>query len=68
MNEEKKMPIRIPEWFNRESIQLTLIVLITMGLHYYFISSRMQAKVDETIAQMDAEEAAFAAPGSLTES
>ena len=54
------MPIRIPEWFNRETIQLTLIVLITMGLHYYFINSRMQARVDETIAQMEAEDAAKA--------
>ena len=49
---------RIPEWINRETIQLTLIVLITMGFHYFFISSRIQAQVDETIAEMDAEEAA----------
>ena len=31
-----------------------------MGVHYYFINARMAAKVDETIAQMEAEEAATA--------
>ena len=51
------MPFRIPEWLNRETVQLTLIVLITMGLHYYFINTRIQATVDETIAEMEAEEA-----------
>lgn len=56
---------QIPEWFNRENIQLTLIVLVTMGIHYYFISSRIQSQVDETIAQMDAEEAAAAASEKL---
>ena len=59
------MPMQIPDWLNRETVQLTLIVLITMGVHYYFINARMAAKVDETIAQMEAEEAAAAnAPSS----
>lgn len=49
---------QIPEWLNRENIQLVLIVLVTMGIHYYFINSRLQAQVDETIAQMEAEDSA----------
>ena len=52
---------QIPEWINRETIQLTLIVLITMGFHYYFITSKIQEKVDATIAEMEAEEALNAA-------
>ena len=54
------MPVHIPDWLNRENIQLTLIVLITMGVHYYFINARIQAQVDETISQMEAEDAAKA--------
>ena len=51
---------RIPEWINRDIIQLTLIVLITMGIHYYFITNRIQQTVDATIAdlEVDAEEVA----------
>ena len=51
----------IPSWLNRESVQLFLVVLLTMGIHYYFISSKLQAQVDETIAEMEAEDAAKAA-------
>ena len=47
----------IPEWINRDTIQLTLIVLITMGIHYYFITSKIQESVDASIAEMEAEEA-----------
>ena len=32
-----------------------------MGIHYYFINSKLQAQVDETIAEMEAEDAAKAA-------
>ena len=51
----------IPSWLNRESVQLFLVVLLTMAIHYYFISSKLQAQVDETIAEMEAEDAAKAA-------
>lgn len=53
-----KIMAQIPSWLNRENIQITLIVLVTMMIHYYFIHSRLQAKVDETLAEMEAEEAA----------
>jgi hypothetical protein len=47
----------IPAWLTRESVQLTLIVLITFGFHYYFISQRLQDNADDAVAQMEAEEA-----------
>ena len=47
---------QIPEWFNRELIQMSLIVLVTLGIHYYFIIQRFQAGIDEEIAKMEAEE------------
>ena len=46
----------IPEWINRETIQLTLIVLITALIHYFFITQRLQAGIDEEIAKMEEEE------------
>ena len=46
----------VPEWINRDSIQLTLIVLITAMIHYFFISQRIQAGIDEEIAKMEEEE------------
>ena len=47
---------QIPEWFNRELIQMSLIVLVTLGIHYYFITQRFQTGIDEEIAKMEAEE------------
>ncbi len=32
----------LPNWINRETIQLVLIFAITVGFHYYFISSRIE--------------------------
>ena len=32
----------LPNWINRETIQLALIFVITIGFHYYFISSRIE--------------------------
>lgn len=52
----KRIMAQIPSWLTRENIQITLIVLLTMIVHYYFIHSRLQATVDETIAEMEAEE------------
>ena len=46
----------VPEWINRDSIQLTLIVLITALIHYFFISQRIQAGIDEEITKMEEEE------------
>ena len=46
----------VPEWINRETIQLTLIVLITALIHYFFITQRLQAGIDEEIAKMEEEE------------
>lgn len=31
----------IPSWFNRENIQMIVIVIITFGVHYYFITNRL---------------------------
>ena len=31
----------IPAWLNRETVQLVLMVAVTLGVHYYFISSRL---------------------------
>ena len=31
----------IPQWFNRETIQMVVIVMITFGVHYYFITNRL---------------------------
>ena len=53
---------RIPEWINRDTIQLTLIVLITMGIHYYFITNRIQQTVDATIADLEVEAEEVASP------
>ena len=47
---------QIPDWLNRDTIQLTLIVLITLGIHYYFITQRFQAGIDQEIAKMQFEE------------
>ena len=46
----------VPEWINRETIQLTFIVLITALIHYFFITQRLQAGIDEEIAKMEEEE------------
>ena len=32
----------IPTWINRETIQMGLVVLVTFGFHYYFISNRIE--------------------------
>lgn len=52
---------QIPEWLNRDNVQMVLIVMITIGIHYYFISQRLQANVDEAIAEMEADKVAAAA-------
>ena len=57
---------RIPEWINRETIQLTLIVFITMGIHYYFITNRFQQTVDATIADLEVEAEEVANPAQST--
>ena len=31
----------LPHWVNRESVQLALIFIVTIGFHFYFISSRI---------------------------
>jgi hypothetical protein len=31
----------IANWLNRETIQLALIFVVTMGFHFYFISTRI---------------------------
>ena len=33
--------MNIPQWFNRETIQMVVIVIITFGVHYYFITNRL---------------------------
>ena len=33
--------MNIPQWFNRETIQMVVIVMITFGVHYYFITNRL---------------------------
>ena len=33
--------MNIPAWLNRETIQMVLIVLVTAGFHYYFITNRL---------------------------
>ena len=31
----------IPTWFNRNTIQMFLMVVVTFGVHYYFITNRL---------------------------
>ena len=33
--------MNIPTWINRETIQMGLVVLVTFGFHYYFITNRI---------------------------
>ena len=33
----------IPDWINRETIQIAFVVAITVGFHYYYISSKFAA-------------------------
>ena len=33
--------MNIPQWLNRETIQMVVIVIITFGVHYYFITNRL---------------------------
>ena len=33
--------MNIPSWLTRENIQMIVIVIITFGVHYYFITNRL---------------------------
>ena len=35
--------MEVPAWINRETIQIALIVAITVGFHYYYISSKLSS-------------------------
>ena len=33
--------MEMPTWANRTTIQIILIVVLTFGIHYYFITTRL---------------------------
>ena len=48
----------IPDWLNRETIQMFLIMAVALGVHYYFISNRLanyKQESEENDADIDGE-------------
>ena len=46
----------IPDWLNRETVQMFLIMAVALGVHYYFISNRLASykqDVEDTDADID---------------
>ena len=46
----------IPEWLNRETVQMFLIMAVALGVHYYFLSNRLanyKQELDENDAEID---------------
>ena len=41
--------MNVPAWLNRETVQMVLVVLVTAGFHYYFITHRLaNSSADES--------------------
>ena len=46
----------IPAWLNREMVQMFLIMVVALGVHYYFISNRLanyKQELEENDADID---------------
>ncbi len=45
----------IPDWLNRETVQLTLVVLITLVVHYFFITQKFQEAAMDKVGDLERE-------------
>ena len=41
--------MELPAWMNRETVQIFVIMSITIGFHYFYISNRMAARMNDAI-------------------
>ena len=39
--------MELPAWINRDTAQIFVIMVITVGFHYFYISSRMVARIND---------------------